>query len=459
MSFAFTSRSCASYTKVPNRANVKGKPFARSKTGKLCRKRQNEEYEACGDMDICDLGATKGMDFNMIPSNTTAWGMSKSCIRELAAYGAKRREEIGAKNVYDFSLGNPNIPAPACVNEAIRDLLQIDSVALHGYTPAAGLMSLRRAIADYRNGQFGEKTDAENIFVTCGAAAGLAITMKALLNPGEEVVTIAPFFPEYRVFVEGAGGKLTVVPAREEDFQIDFEKLSSVINENTKAVLINSPNNPSGVVLGEDCIRKLSDLLRSFGERYGKNIYLVCDEPYRELVYGDVEVPCMTRFYDDTIVCYSYSKSLSIPGERLGYVAVCEKMADRETVFASIAGAARALGYVNPPSLIQRVVERCMGKTSDVSKYAENRDLIYNGLVELGFSCVKPDGAFYLFVKSPEPDAKRFSENAKKYELLLVPADDFGCPGYVRVAYCVSRDTIVDSMGAFKKLARDYGLS
>ena len=394
----------------------------------------------------------------MIPKNTTAWGASKSGIRELAAYGAVRRAEIGADKVFDFSIGNPSIPAPPCVNDAILEALQLPSEALHGYTPAAGLHSLRSKIANYRNSLFGGALCAENIYVTCGAAAALAISMKALLMPGDEVVAITPFFPEYRVFVEAAGGVLVTVSSREEDFQIDFDALFSALSERTKAVIINSPNNPSGVVLSEESIKRLADALSQCAARFGHNIYLVCDEPYRELVYDGVRVPCASRYYDNSIVCYSFSKSLSIPGERLGYIAVCENMADGETIFSSIAGAGRALGYVNPPSLFQHVIERCLGETSDISKYAENRALIYNGLCALGFTCVKPDGAFYLFVKSPESDAKRFSEVAKRFELLLVPADDFGTPGYVRIAYCVSREAILRAMPAFELLAEEYGL-
>jgi len=394
----------------------------------------------------------------MIPADTAAWGASKSGIRELAAYGAMRRAEIGAEKVFDFSIGNPSIPAPPCVNAAILEALKLPSEELHGYTPAAGLPSLRAKIADYRNRLFGGSLRAENIYVTCGAAAALAISMRAILMPGDEVIAITPFFPEYRVFVEAAGGQLVAVSSREDDFQIDFDALFAAINERTKAVIINSPNNPSGVVLGEESVKKLAAALAQSEAKFGSRIYLICDEPYRELVYEDVIVPCATRYYDNSIVCYSFSKSLSIPGERLGYIAVCENMAEGEAIFSGIAGAGRALGYVNPPSLFQHVIESCLGETSDISKYAENRALIYDGLCALGFTCIKPDGAFYLFMKSPESDAKRFSETAKRFELLLVPADDFGTPGYVRIAYCVSRESIVRSMAAFELLAREYGL-
>jgi len=394
----------------------------------------------------------------MLPEKPLAWGQSRSCIRELFEYGAARKAVIGEDKVFDFSIGNPSIPAPACVNEAIAEALKEDSVQLHGYTSAPGRMSLRQAIADDLNGKYGTAVTAGDIYVTCGAASGLATCMKALLLPGEEVIAFAPFFPEYRVFTEAVGGVLVTVPPRAGDFQIDYAAFEAAISEKTKAVIVNSPNNPSGVVLSAESIRGLADILNKYEQKFGHEIYLVCDEPYRELVYGDVEVPCMMNFYNDTILCYSFSKSLSIPGERMGYIAVSDKMTDRALVNAAVAGGARALGYINAPSLMQRVIEKCLGATADISKYQENRDLLYGGLTALGYECVKPDGAFYLFVKAPEPDAKAFSEKAKKHELLLVPSDDFGCPGYVRVAYCVAKKTIEDAMPAFAALAKEYGL-
>lgn len=394
----------------------------------------------------------------MLPEKTLAWGQSRSCIRELFEYGAARKAVIGEDKVFDFSIGNPSIPAPDCVNQAIAEALKEDSVQLHGYTSAPGRMSLRQAIADDLNRRYGTAVTGGDIYVTCGAASGLATCMKALLLPGEEVVAFAPFFPEYRVFAEAAGGRLVTVPPRAGDFQIDYEAFEKALTPRTKAVIVNSPNNPSGVVLSAGSIRGLAEILRRRAAENGAPIYLICDEPYRELVYGDVEVPCMMNFYDDTIVCYSFSKSLSIPGERMGYIAVSDKMTDRALVNASVAGAARALGYINAPSLMQRVIEKCLGATADISKYRENRDLLYGGLTALGYECVKPDGAFYLFVKTPEPDAKAFSEKAKEFELLLVPSDDFGCPGYVRVAYCVAKETIENAMPAFAALAKAYGL-
>ena len=392
----------------------------------------------------------------MLPEKTLGWGTSRSCIRELFEYGCRRKAEIGAENVFDYSLGNPSIPAPACVNEAIAELLTGDSVALHGYTSAVGLASLREAIARDMNARYDAGIDANLIYVTCGAAAGLASALKGMLLPGEKVVTFAPFFPEYRVFTEGAGGELVSVPPREEDFQIDFDALEAALDEKVKAIIVNSPNNPSGVVFSAETVAKLAETLRAAEEKFGHTIYLIADEPYRELVYDGVEVPCLTRYYDDTVICYSWSKSLSLPGERIGYLAVSPRMKDAGLVFASIAGAARSCGYVNAPSLMQRVVEKCMGATADISAYKANRDALYEGLTDAGYTCVKPDGAFYLFIKSPEADANAFAQRAKKHELLIVPSDDFGVKGYVRVCYCVSMEQIKKSLPAFKALMDEY---
>ncbi len=393
----------------------------------------------------------------MLPEKSLAWGQSKSCIRELAAYGTARKAQIGKENVFDFSIGNPSVSAPPCVAEAMAEMLNMDSVELHGYTPAPGIMSFRRAIAEDLNRRYDANVSADMIYVTCGAAAGLSACTHGLLLPGEEAVAFAPFFPEYTVFAEGAGGRLVSVPPTPQ-LQPDLDALEGVISEKTKLVIINSPNNPSGVILSEENLKKIGDILRRAEEKFGHVIYLVSDEPYRELVYDGAEVPCALHFYDDAIICYSFSKSLSLPGERVGYLAVSSRMAEKELVFAALSGAARACGYVNAPSMMQRVIEKCLGQTSDISEYKKSRDLLYGGLTGLGFDCVKPDGAFYLFVKTPEPDAKVFSERAKKYELLLVPSDDFGVPGYVRIAYCVSPDMIERSMPAFKKLAEEYGL-
>lgn len=392
----------------------------------------------------------------MLPEKTLAWGKSRSCIRELSEYAARRKGEIGAENVFDFSLGNPSVPAPECVNEAIAGLLRGDSVELHGYTTAAGLLSLRRAIAEDLNARFDARMSAGRLYVTCGAAAGLAISLRAVLLPGDEVVALAPFFPEYRVFTEAAGGVLKVVPPRRGDFQLDEDAFAAALSDKTKAVIVNSPNNPSGVVLSRGSLERLAGLMRRHGEKTGGTLYLICDEPYRELVYDGSEVPYVPALYADTIVCYSFSKSMSIPGERIGYIALGADLTDWRDVYASVLGAGRALGYVNPPSLFQRVVERCLGHTADVSKYRENRDLLCGMLRGLGFECVEPQGAFYLFMRSPEPDAKAFSERAKQYELMLVPGDDFGCPGYVRIAYCVSGEMIERSRPAFAALAAHF---
>ena len=393
----------------------------------------------------------------MLPEKSLAWGQSKSCIRELAAYGTARKAEIGKDKVFDFSIGNPSVPAPDCVAEAISALLKEDSLELHGYTPASGRMSFRTAIAEDLNRRYQAGVSADMIYVTCGAAAGLSSCTHGLLLPGEEAVTFAPFFPEYTVFTEAAGGKLvSVLPA--EGLQPDMAAFAAALNEKTKLVIINTPNNPSGVVLSAESLQSIGDILRRAEEKYGHTIYLVSDEPYRELVYDGVQAPCVMHFYDDTIICYSFSKSLSLPGERVGYLAVSSRMAEKEKVFASIAGAARSCGYVNAPSMMQRVIEKCLGQTADISQYKQSRDLLYGGLTALGFDCVKPDGAFYLFMKTPEPDARAFSERAKKFELLLVPSDDFGLPGYVRIAYCVSPEMIRRSMPAFKQLAEEYGL-
>lgn len=392
----------------------------------------------------------------MLPENSLKWGRSDNIIRELSAYGAARKAEIGAENVFDFSIGNPSVPAPDCVKQAILEAMEQNTADLHAYTPAPGLMSLRRAIADDLC-ERGADVSPELVYVTCGASAGLAVSMRALLLPGEQVITFAPFFPEYSVFAEAAGGQLVALPP-DEKLQPDIQALKAALNPLTKAIMINSPNNPSGVIISPDKLRELCDILRAAEAEFGHTIYLVSDEPYRELVYDGEEVPCPLCYYDNSILCYSFSKSLSLPGERIGYLAVNGGMADKADVFAALCGAARSCGYINAPSLIQRVVEKCLTATADISVYKENRRLLYEGLCACGFDCVYPDGAFYLFLKCPEPDARAFSQRAKKHELLLVPSDDFGLPGYVRVAYCVSPEMIKRALPAFKKLAEEYGL-
>ncbi|MCQ2406288.1 MAG: pyridoxal phosphate-dependent aminotransferase [Oscillospiraceae bacterium] len=392
----------------------------------------------------------------MLPQNTIGWGTARSAIRELFEFGNKRRAAIGAENVFDFSIGNPSIPAPACVDETLRELYSTgDSLLLHSYTSSAGNPSLRKKVAEFLNSTSKGQFEAEGVYITCGSAAGLASSMNGLLMPGEEVILIAPYFPEYKVFVEGAGGKI-VVAQPDENMMLSAENIAKVITEKTKAVIINSPNNPSGVVFTAEKLAEMADVLRAAEKKYGNNIYIVSDEPYRELCYGDAKfAPCQDA-YENTIVCYSFSKCLSLPGERIGYLAVDKRAADYEKVFASVAGAARALGYVCAPSSMQFMAEKCIGATSDIAQYEINRDILCSGLQKIGYEFAKPDGAFYLFVKALEPDAQAFSDKAKEFELLLVPSDTFGVGGYVRLSYCVSREMIEKSMPALKKLYDCY---
>ena len=384
-------------------------------------------------------------------------GKVRSEIREIFEYGNKRKAEIGAENVFDFSIGNPSVPAPKSVDDAIIDLVNnFDSVALHGYTSAQGDAHVRETIANYINDKFGTNVTANNIYMTCGAAASLTIVMNAILQKDDECIVFTPYFPEYGVFIERTGAKLVEVKSQEKTFQIDMDNFEKAINEKTKAVIINSPNNPSGVVYTVETIEKMCQLLKKKEEEYGHPIFLITDEPYRELVYDDTEVPYVINYYDNTFVCYSYSKALSLPGERIGYIVVSPKMIDEEDAYAAVCGAGRALGYVCAPSMLQRVIEKCISDTSDISIYKENRDLLYNALTKMGFECVYPDGAFYLFLKAMGEDAYEFCEKAKEYELLLVPANSFGTPGYVRVSYCVQTKQIEDALPAFEKLAESY---
>lgn len=382
-------------------------------------------------------------------------GSKRSVIRELFEYGKILSEKVGSDKVYDFSLGNPNVPAPQGVKDAILALInEPDSIKIHGYTSAQGDASVRKAIADNINQRFSVGITADNIYMTAGAAASLCITLRALSEEQDEFVTFAPFFPEYTVFVKSSGGTLKVSPVNEQNFGIDFEAFTKLLNKKTKAVIINSPNNPSGVVYTEKEIITLCDILVAKSAEYGHPIYLISDEPYREIVYKDVFVPYIMNYYDNAIVCYSYSKALSLPGERIGYIAVSPKL-DKDIYFA-ICGAGRALGYVCAPSLFQMVVKKCVGMTSDINIYKQNRDLLYSSLTEYGYKCIRPDGAFYLFVKALESDAYAFCERAKKLGLLLVPGDDFGVKRYVRIAYCVSYDMIQRSLPSFKALAESY---
>lgn len=393
----------------------------------------------------------------MISNEMVKLGTKRSVIRELFEYGKKRASEIGAENVYDFSIGNPNVPAPECVKEAIVELLNTtDPAILHGYTSAQGDAEVRTAIADYINERFNTTLTPNHIYMTVGAAASLCISLKALATEGDEFITFAPFFPEYRVFVQSVGAQLKVVPVNTENFQIDFESFKALLSPKTKGIIINSPNNPSGVVYSEETIKKLTSILEEKSAEYDHPIYLISDEPYREIVYDGITVPYTMNYYKNTLVCYSYSKALSLPGERIGYIAVSDQMENSNDVYAAVCGAGRALGYVCAPSLFQKVIAKCVKATSDINAYKENRDILYNSLSKLGYNCVRPDGAFYLFVKALEDDANAFCEKAKKYELLLVPGDDFGCPGYVRISYCVKQSQIVNSLPAFEKLIAEY---
>lgn len=384
-------------------------------------------------------------------------GSKRSIIREIFEFCKTRAGEIGPDKVFDFSIGNPSVPAPKEINDAICDLVQNESpVLLHGYTSAQGDLGTRTAIANDISTRFRVDISPNNIYMTCGAAASLTISLRALLNAGEECVVFAPFFTEYRVFIENAGGKVVVSTPMKKTFQIDICDLESKITENTKAVIVNSPNNPSGVVYNEDTIKALCATLAKKEKEYGHPIYLIADEPYRELVFDDVCVPYLMNYYDNTIVCYSYSKALSLPGERIGYIAVSPKMQDSTSVYLAVCGAGRSLGYVCAPSLFQQVIKKCIGAKVDVNIYKENRDILYSALTEYGYECVQPDGAFYLFVKALESDAYKFYERAKAKEILVVPCDDFGVSGYVRIAYCVDKQRIVNALPAFKALAEEY---
>ncbi len=394
----------------------------------------------------------------MINEQMYQWGSNRSVIRDLFEYGKQQAAIIGPENVYDFSLGNPTVPAPDAVNETIRQLTNtMDSISLHGYTSAQGDADTRAAIASYLNKTYGTSFGADNFYMTCGAAASLTITLNALVaSSDDEIICIAPFFPEYSVFIAAAGAKAVVVSPDTANFQINFPELENKIGANTKAVIINTPNNPSGAVYNEATIEKLAELLRQKEAQFGHPIYLITDEPYRELVYDGVKVPYVTKYYADTIVCYSFSKSLSLPGERIGYILVPDEAAESKRVYAAVCGAGRGLGYVCAPSMMQRVVAQCVGQVGDINIYKKNRDTLYEGLTKLGYECYKPDGAFYMFVKALEPSAEAFSERAKAENLLIVPATGFGCPGYVRISYCVDYDMICRSMAAFERLAESY---
>lgn len=382
-------------------------------------------------------------------------GTKRSVIRECFEYARHRKAEIGEENVFDFSLGNPSVPSPASVTQTMEKLLKnTDPVLLHGYTSAQGDASVRRKIAESIEKRFKVEADPDLIYMTCGAAASLAITLRAIVTPGDNVIVPAPFFPEYRVFAESVGAKLIPVPCKT-DFQLDVDAIERAVTNRTKAVIINSPNNPTGAVFTEESIKRLSDMLKRKIEEYISDIFIIADEPYRELCY-DGEPVFIPKYYPDTFVCYSYSKAFSLPGERIGYIYVPPVMESNREIYAALCGAGRALGYVCAPSLMQYTVAECVDVLPDLTAYRRNRDLLYGTLTEYGYTAVKPEGAFYLFVKSPEPDAAAFCERARKYELILVPSDDFGCEGYVRIAYCVSTEQIKKALPAFKALIEEY---
>ncbi|MDD7143342.1 MAG: pyridoxal phosphate-dependent aminotransferase [bacterium] len=386
-----------------------------------------------------------------------ALGTSRSVIRELFEFGKQRAAEIGAENVFDFSIGNPSVPAPDAVNETAIKLLQdTDPVVIHGYTSAQGDIEVRKLLADSVNRRFDTSFGPDNFYVSVGAAAALCCCLNGLCNKDDEVIVFAPYFPEYKVFIEGAGAKMNLIPADTEAFQIDFEKFEAAINENTKAVIVNSPNNPCGVVYSHETCTRLAEILNAKSAELGHPIYLIADEPYREIVFDGIEVPYLPKYYNNTLVCYSWSKSLSLPGERLGYVLVPDEVEEHGLVYAAVAGAGRSLGYVNAPGLFQRVCAMCADMTADITIYETNRNLLYNGLREIGFDVVKPDGTFYIFPKTLEEDDVAFCERAKQFNILIVPGSGFGCPGHARISYCVPTERIERALDAFKKLADSY---
>lgn len=385
-------------------------------------------------------------------------GSKRSIIRELFEFSKKRKAEIGAENVYDFSLGNPSVPPCKEVDDTLKQIVdECPSDYVHGYTSAQGDNEVRKAIVKDLNNRFNTSYTFDQIYMTCGAAASLCITFRAIVeSKKDEILAIAPYFTEYKVFTEGAGATFKVVPADTKNFNINLVELEKMININTKAIIVNSPNNPTGVVYTKECLVKVAEILRNKEKEYNHPIYIVCDEPYREITYGDAKVSHIPSLYDNTIVCYSYSKSLSLPGERIGYILVPSSVTDSKNIYLACLGAGRAYGYVCAPSLMQHVIEKVADKTSDMNAYVINRNLIYDGLTKIGYECVKPEGAFYLFVKSLEKDAYKFMERAKEYNIIVVPSDNFGIEGYVRLAYCVSKDTISNSLPAFKKLFDSY---
>jgi len=383
---------------------------------------------------------------------------NSSAIRAMFEEGNRLAKIYGAENVFDFSLGNPNVPAPQAVKDAIIEILnEEDPVALHGYTNSnAGYEDVREAVAASLNERFDAAFSGKNIVMTVGAAGGLNVALKILLNPGDEVITFAPYFGEYRSYTANFDGVLVAISPNTEDFQPKLDEFEEKITAKTKAVIVNTPNNPTGVVYSEETIKKMAAILEAKQKEFGTDIYLISDEPYRELAYDGVEVPYLTKYYANTIVGYSFSKSLSLPGERIGYLVIPDEASDSGDLISAASVATRILGFVNAPTLQQKMVVKCLNEQTDISYYDRNRETLYNGLKECGFTCIKPEGAFYLFVKSPVENEKEFCEAAKKYNILIVPGSSFGCPGYVRMAYCVAYETIVNALPKFKELAKEY---
>lgn len=395
----------------------------------------------------------------MLNQRMVGLGTQRSVIRELFEFGKIRAAEVGAENVFDFSIGNPSVAAPDCVNEtAMRLIQELDPVVLHGYTSAQGDAGVRKLIANSLNQRFSTAYRPENLYITVGAAAALCCCLNGICCPGEgdEVIVFAPYFPEYKVFIEGAGANMKLIPADIEAFQIDFAALEAAINEHTKAVIVNSPNNPSGAVYSEATIKHLAAVLEEHEKKLGHPIYLISDEPYREIVFTGAKVPFLPNFYHNAVVCYSWSKSLSLPGERLGYVLVPDTVTDSALVYAAVAGAGRSLGYVNAPSLFQRVCAECANETADISIYETNKKLLTEGLRSMGYHVVEPQGTFYMFPRTLIPDDIAFCEKAKDFNLLIVPGTGFGCPGHTRISYCVPTERVERSLAAFRALADFY---
>ena len=393
----------------------------------------------------------------MLNERMVALGTQRSVIRELFEFGKMRAAEVGAENVFDFSIGNPSVPAPDVVNETALQLIkESDPVLLHGYTSAQGDIAVRQMIADSVKRRFDFDCRPENLYVTVGAAAGLCCCLNGLCNPGDEVIVFAPYFPEYKVFIEGAGASMTLIPADIEAFQIDFDTFEKSINKNTKAVIVNSPNNPSGAVYSEETVKKLADILDAKSAEFHQPIYLIADEPYREIVFNNTTVPYLPKYYKNTLVCYSWSKSLSLPGERMGYIFIPDCVEQQELVYSAIAGAGRSLGYVNAPSLFQRVCAMCADETADISIYETNKKILAKGLKDMGYHVVEPEGTFYMFPRTLIADDVAFCEKAKDFNLLIVPGVGFGCPGHTRISFCVPTARIEKSLSAFEQLAKSF---